>query len=109
MDRGKPGSKIHVLSDAKGLPLLVGLRPRASMRTKPTAARTCVNGYAGGPEEVFDPDHGGAQVEADELAARILVVPGDTGPRQAFSLLSRTPSCRPGPARAVTAERTAIA
>lgn len=25
MDRGKPGSKMHVLSDANGLPLLVGL------------------------------------------------------------------------------------
>ena len=25
MDRGKPGSKMHVLSDATGLPLLVGL------------------------------------------------------------------------------------
>ncbi|MFF1842912.1 transposase [Streptomyces sp. NPDC058217] len=25
MDRGKPGSKMHILSDANGLPLLVGL------------------------------------------------------------------------------------
>lgn len=25
MDRGKPGSKMHVLSDANGLPLLVGI------------------------------------------------------------------------------------
>ena len=25
MDRGKPGSKMHVLSDANGLPLLVGV------------------------------------------------------------------------------------
>ena len=25
MDRGKPGSKMHVLSDANGLPLVVGV------------------------------------------------------------------------------------
>ncbi|OAH12777.1 hypothetical protein STSP_38140 [Streptomyces jeddahensis] len=25
MDRGKPGSKMHVLSDANGLPLVVGI------------------------------------------------------------------------------------
>jgi transposase len=25
VDRGKPGSKMHVLSDANGLPLLVGI------------------------------------------------------------------------------------
>ena len=25
MDRGKPGSEMHVLSDANGLPLLVGI------------------------------------------------------------------------------------
>ncbi|MGV9773422.1 transposase, partial [Streptosporangium sp. NPDC003464] len=25
MDRGKPGSRLHVLSDAAGLPLVVGL------------------------------------------------------------------------------------
>lgn len=25
MDRGKPGSKMHILSDANGLPLLVGV------------------------------------------------------------------------------------
>ncbi len=81
MDRGKPGSEMHVLSDANGLPLLVGVSagntydseglkpmieghqtrhtptaaatsgPSASTRTRPTTAPTCGNGYVANASE----------------------------------------------------------
>lgn len=41
MDRGKPGSKMHVLSDANGLPLVVGIsaaNTHDSQGLKPTVA-----------------------------------------------------------------------
>ena len=75
MDRGKPGSKMHVLSDANGLPLVVGVsaanvhdseglkpmvaghhtrhdphrgrhfKPQRLHADKPTTCPTCGNGY----------------------------------------------------------------
>ncbi len=52
VDRGKPGSEMHVLSDANGLPLLVGVTAAATSHsdactpTRPTTFPTCENGYA---------------------------------------------------------------
>lgn len=75
MDRGEPGSKMHVLPDANGLPLVVGVcaanvhdgeglkpmvaghqtrhdptaavtaNPNDSMQTRHTTSHTCENGY----------------------------------------------------------------
>ncbi|GAO12427.1 transposase [Streptomyces lydicamycinicus] len=33
MDRGKPGAKMHILSDANGLPLVVGVSAANTQRT----------------------------------------------------------------------------
>lgn len=81
MDRGKPGSKMHVLSDANGLPLLVGVsagnthdseglkpmvaghqtrhdpdrgryfKPQRLHAGKPTTAPTCADGSDGNASE----------------------------------------------------------
>ena len=52
MDRGKPGSKMHVLSDANGLPLLVGVsaaNTHDSLTLKPMVT---------GHQTRHDPHHG---------------------------------------------------
>ncbi len=85
MDRGKPGSKMHVLSDANGLPLLVGVsagnthdseglkpmvvghqtrhapdrgryfKPQRLHADKAYAGPTCGNGYAASASESGSP------------------------------------------------------
>lgn len=45
MDRGKPGSKMHVLSDANGLPLRVGVsaaNTHDSLGLKPMVSHFCI-------------------------------------------------------------------
>ncbi len=97
MDRGKPGSKMHVLSDANGLPLLVGVSagnvhdseglkpmveghqtrhdptaagtssPSACMRTKPTTGMTCADGSVASASESASPAKG---IESSERLGR---------------------------------------
>jgi hypothetical protein len=52
VDRGKPGSKMHILSDANGLPLLVGLS--AANTHDSQALKPMITGH----QTRHDPHHG---------------------------------------------------
>lgn len=52
MDRGKPGSKMHVLSDANGLPLLVGVSAVNTYDSE--ALKPMINGH----QTRHDPERG---------------------------------------------------